>query len=158
MTFRRTVLIVYLVVVGLAVFLLARDEAAIKDRLGPPDKVQVVGPCRTFGPDHPECKRQAKLIFESCIRHDLHPACTLARVALERPQDARPNRTLRKGAASRSPGGDASSSPPPASSQPGPPQGGPPSNPPPDPPAPPPKDPPGLLDPVCDLDLPVNAC
>lgn len=69
MNWSRAALIVYLVVVGAGLFLLAQDEAKLAKRLGPESKVTVAGPCRTFGPDHPECRRQSRLIVKSCLTH-----------------------------------------------------------------------------------------
>lgn len=74
---------------GVVVFTLVR-ELGVEKKIGP--KVEVVGPCRTFGPDHPECRRQSRLIITSCILHSLHPACVyLARVLEENRQGNHPD-------------------------------------------------------------------
>ena len=72
--------LVFVASLGLSIYTLIR-ESEDRNKIG---SVQVVGPCREYGPNHPECKRQSGLIFESCVRHDLHPACTLAKQALRR--------------------------------------------------------------------------
>lgn len=70
------VLVLFVVALaGVAVYLLVL-QAEDRRQLG---GVEVVGPCREFGPDHPECRKQARRIVESCIRQ---PSCRrkLARV------------------------------------------------------------------------------
>lgn len=64
-----TALVVLMVVaIGLGIFTLVR-ELGTEQRLG---DVRVVGPCRTYGPDDPECRQQSRLIFEACSRE---PGC-----------------------------------------------------------------------------------
>jgi hypothetical protein len=147
--------ILVIVLTGLTVYLLVR-EIDSREKLG---SVESVGPCREHGPNDPECKRQTALIFESCIRHDLHPACTLAKAALRgKGKDIQPREGRfplgdegEKEPETRGGGASSGSNPP---SQPGPPQGGPPENPPsPSPPAPPKPDLSLDLDSPC----PVNA-
>lgn len=83
-----TALVVLMVVaIGLGIFTLVR-ELGTERKIG---DVKVVGPCRTYGPDNPECRRQSRLIFEACSRE---PGCPdkildqLRRVAASAPADA----------------------------------------------------------------------
>lgn len=66
-----------IVLVLLPIFI--SKEAGVEQRLGPESKVQVVGPCRTFGPDHPECIRQANLITVACVKHPETKPCRALR-------------------------------------------------------------------------------
>jgi hypothetical protein len=137
-------------------------------QLGP---IQVAGPCRTAyafakgqgasdgeavtaATRNDECQQQTRLIFETCVRRKLHPACALAEQAL---RDFQRGRLL---------GGDAQQTPP-ASQQPSPPSGGPSPSPPGNPPTPPsnpdPSDPPqgpigDVLDDVCQITSPLGVC
>lgn len=61
-----TGLVVFTVALGGLAAFLVYDDLKQNDKL---KGVEVVGPCRAFGPDHPECKRQSRLIVASCLTH-----------------------------------------------------------------------------------------
>lgn len=60
----------------------AIDQNQVQEqRLGPPERVEAVAPCRTFDIRNPECRRQSRLINRSCTVNELTEACR-ASVAL----------------------------------------------------------------------------
>lgn len=113
------VVAIIVVLVSAATAWLIYDDAQQNEKLG---GLEVVGPCRDFGPRHPECQRQSRLIHESmCLQGILSKsACHKAPVpfAVTREERSEPD-------APSEGGGDSSGgSPPSGQPEPSPPGGG----------------------------------